>query len=483
MRITLWRYRVFGLALVCLSVINSSCRIQVGYHSETPAPPTVSGVGSSPNSSDTPPPNSDGVTLFQISPLTATIAVSGTTTFIVSGGSAPYAFEVYYGSGSINASSGLYTAPAVRGTSVIKVTDVSGLAAYATIDVTDGPVISPQTLSLAASNSYPFSVSGGKAPYTFSIVTDTSSGSVSSSTGVFTAGASQGQAVIRVTDSAGANSQATVTINSALSISPGTVTVAPDQSKEFTASGGVGSYSFRLLSGNGELNADDGTFQAPSSVGMAVVQVRDALGNSAVAIVTISSPMSASPYVATITKSTSITYTVAGGVAPYSFEVSAEGGSVGLLSGQYTAPSSAGGPHTVTITDSLGQSVQAQVTVAESLDFKVSNVSLPVGGTHNFASVVTGGVGNKTFSVPSSHGSFSSSTYTAPGTPGVYTISVMDSQSPTPNQAQATVTVNPALSMSPASATIAVGNPQAFSAAGGVPPYTYGVDVGAVTSS
>ena len=79
-------------------------------------------------------------------------------------------------------------------------------------------VISPASITVAVSNAQLFTASGGVAPYSYSIFTG--SGSVSLTTGVFTAPGTAGLTTVRVTDASGQTSDAIITVNPALQISP-----------------------------------------------------------------------------------------------------------------------------------------------------------------------------------------------------------------------------------------------------------------------
>ena len=72
---------------------------------------------------------------LQISPVAVTLVVGATCTFSASGGTAPYSFAVVSGSGSIDAKSGLYTAPGTPGSEVIQVQDGQGATSQATATV------------------------------------------------------------------------------------------------------------------------------------------------------------------------------------------------------------------------------------------------------------------------------------------------------------------------------------------------------------
>jgi hypothetical protein len=73
---------------------------------------------------------------LQITPLNATVSVGKTCDFSASGGSPPYIFSVVSGYGSINANSGLYTAPVFPSNDVIQVQDKNGATSQAVATVT-----------------------------------------------------------------------------------------------------------------------------------------------------------------------------------------------------------------------------------------------------------------------------------------------------------------------------------------------------------
>ncbi|MCM2278901.1 MAG: hypothetical protein NDJ89_12570 [Oligoflexia bacterium] len=146
--------------------------------------------------------------------------------------------------------------------------------------------ISPATRLLAVGNSYSFSATGGQTPYVYSILSG--GGSIDAGTGLYTAPGTAGTATVRVTDNTGRASEATVTINPALSLSPPTRTVTANSSYPytFTSSGGASSPSYSMLSGPGSVDPTTGSYTAPSSSASSVLRVTDALGNSATANIT-----------------------------------------------------------------------------------------------------------------------------------------------------------------------------------------------------
>ena len=96
-----------------------------------------------------------------ISPTTATVPANGSTTFSASGGVPPYTYSITSGPGTINAGTGLYTAPASPGVAVIQVKDKQGTTATA--------VANPVTYAVTAVNNTGLLFAGGAAAGNFTI--------------------------------------------------------------------------------------------------------------------------------------------------------------------------------------------------------------------------------------------------------------------------------------------------------------------------
>ncbi len=74
-----------------------------------------------------------------IVPVGASVQQGGTYTFSAEGGLAPYVYEMVGGGGTIDPSSGLYTAPGAPGSATVRVHDALGNASYADVDVLPPP--------------------------------------------------------------------------------------------------------------------------------------------------------------------------------------------------------------------------------------------------------------------------------------------------------------------------------------------------------
>ena len=414
-------------------------------------------------------------TTLLMSPPSIVLAANNTTTFTGTGGTPPFAYSLVSGTGSINASSGLYTAPAAAGSATVRVTDSLGATNTSTVTVNAGLAISPVASTVLINGTINFAESGGVAPFTFSLVSGT--GSISATTGVYTAPAANGSAVIRVTDSLGNMANANLTITTTLVLNPPTISLAVNNTTTFSVTGGTGPFTYSVLSGGGAINSATGLYTAPATSGLATVKVTDSLGATATANVTINPALAISPTSQTTLINSTISFSNSGGVAPYTFSVFSGTGSVNASTGSYLAPVS-NGSAVVRVTDSLGNFASANVTVTTSLSLLPATTTLAVNNTATFTAV--GGTGPFSYSLFSGTGIINSSTgiYTAPAASGSAVVRVTDSLGATAN---ASITINPALTISPTSQTMSINGTLNFSASNGVSPYTYSVFSGTGT--
>ncbi len=152
-----------------------------------------------------------------MSPSAAVILTNATQTFTAAGGclngtncvGGARVFSILSGGGSINSSTGVYTAPNFATVAVIQVADSIGNTQQATVEAVNTLTIIPRSLRLALSSTNVYTALAGTLPYTYSVVSGT--GTVNASTGVYTASLAVGTGTVRVTDAVPNTSDSAVT--------------------------------------------------------------------------------------------------------------------------------------------------------------------------------------------------------------------------------------------------------------------------------
>ncbi|HUO29752.1 MAG TPA: putative Ig domain-containing protein [Bryobacteraceae bacterium] len=390
-----------------------------------------------------------------------------------------------------------------------------------TIIVGTGLIISSSPILPAAAvgDAYTYSLqaAGGTAPYTWAIIAGSAPPGLSlkqdgtlsgtpAANGAFTF-------TIQVVDSAShsANEQMSLTVSPALSITtstlPGAI-VGTAYSQTLAATGGTAPYSWSIAAGalpgglsfsaagviNGTPNAA-GTFTF-------TVQVADSLSVTATKQlqITITGGISITTAAvlpdAAVNESYSQTLSAAGGVAPYTWAVTAGSLPAGLTlsaAGALTGKPSAAGTFqlTVTVMDNAQAAASQQFTLVVANALTITTTALPGGKTgaaYSQTLAATGGVPPYAFSVSTGTlppGISLSSAILAgtPTTPGSYTftIAVTDSASATAAQ-QLTITVGGLVVTTTGSlppAAVGTAYSQTIVAAG-TPPYTWAITSGAL---
>jgi hypothetical protein len=233
------------------------------------------------------------LSVFRIVPAAASLPVSAVFNFSAQNGTPPYLWSVVSGLGSIDAGSGVYTAPAVAGNATIQAADATGATSSATLSIFL-PVgllsINPIGLTMIAGTTFLFSAGGGTPPYTYSKAAGL--GSMDAS-GLYTAPGGAGSAIVRVTDAVLATSDAAVTIVACgvLAISPVLPSVEEGASLDFSGTGGTPGYVYSLpvAGSGGSMVAGHYTAGLVLGSGVDTVRVTDqnGLGASATTTVTV----------------------------------------------------------------------------------------------------------------------------------------------------------------------------------------------------
>jgi len=338
-----------------------------------------------------------------VSPATASTPPRGSASFTATGGSGTgftWALVTNASGGSINATTGAYTAGSVGDvTDVVRAIDSLGNVATASVTVTSGVSISPATAAAPPRGSVSFSPSGGSwSGFSWALVTNASGGSIDAATGIYTAGPTGGVTdVIRVTDSLGNSATASITVTAGVSVSPASASTSPRGSTGFTAAGGSGSFTWSLATNasDGSINATTGAYTAGPTGGVTdVIQATDSLGNTATASVAVTAGVSVSPSSASTTPRGSLSFSATGGSGTgftWSLATNASGGSINATTGAYTAGPTGGVTDVVRVTDSLGNTALRSVTVTAGISISPASATVARKGRLTFSA--TGGSG------------------------------------------------------------------------------------------
>ncbi|MCM0606228.1 MAG: hypothetical protein KA715_09070 [Xanthomonadaceae bacterium] len=408
------------------------------------------------------------------------IPVNTTYTITPATGKPAFNFAITAGIGVVSPATGTnstFTAPAVPGLTDVTVTDALAATKVYTFNVYQPLTYVPTTKNVQVSSGFPFGVSGGIPPYSHIVQSGAASGSIIAGTGAFTATATPGTVVIRVTDSIANTAIATINVYSPLTISPTSFSLMTSTTQSFSGGGGVPPYVYSVFAGGGSIDAA-GLYTAPGVPGAATVRVTDAELNTANASVTITGLLYVPPLVVLAPTNT---YNIAptGGQSPYAFAFTA-GAAGGTLDTPGPAVSSLftaalpTGTRDVTVSDSstpTAQTAVIQLQVNAALGMSCSPLTITTANTSTctasngvpgYTYSVVGGAPNGTVTIDG--------VYTPPATPGTYSVRVTDSYG---NIVNVPITVNAAIAIAPASATIQVAQNQVVTVSGGVSPFVF----------
>ena len=229
----------------------------------------------------------------------------------------------------------------------------------------------PNPSSAAPRQSRSFTASGGSGTgYVWSYVTNSSGGQLNSSSGAYTAGLTPNVIdVLKVTDSQENADIVTVTVTAGVSISPSNPSIPPRGILHMSASGGSGAGFVWTLDASlsGATIGAGGIYTAGSTANVSdVIRVTDSLGNGASATVTVTASVSVSPKSTSLQPKMSQAFSASGGSGTGYIWALASNGSGATLNpstGVYTAGAISGTTDIVQVTDSLGNSASATITV------------------------------------------------------------------------------------------------------------------------
>lgn len=224
-----------------------------------------------------------------LTPSASLVSAGSFINFSTTGGSGSgYIYSIVSGGGSIDSGTGILTTPAAAGFITVRVTDSLGDFDLETIEVYEALSITPTSLVLGVNLQRQFVTTGGYGEISFTV---TMGNGIISSAGLYTATGITGAVEVTATDELGGNAVATITVVSALSISPTSLDLPVSSTAQFSGGGGQTSFSFSLFSGSGTVNSTTGVLTAPATQGSAVVAINDQSSQSAQANVNYIRPV------------------------------------------------------------------------------------------------------------------------------------------------------------------------------------------------
>ena len=423
-----------------------------------------------------------------ISPPIAAVSPRGTLSFTARGGSGhgiQFTLSTNASGGDIDAGTGEYTAGAKANVDdQVTATDDLGNTATAAVHVGAGLLLNPPTASISPNGAVSFTASGGGGGYTFVIRSNGSGGSISSTSGKYTAGArAQTHDIVEVTDQLGNSARADVTVGGPLSLSPNSAQATTGQSISFVAMGGSGTgytYTLSMNGSGGSIDPTTGKYTAGTTNDTVdAVTVTDSLGNQVVVNIAVGAGLAINPAQPTVVPNASLTFTAAGGSkAGYVFSLmsNASGGTIDMTTGAYKAGAKPNVVDVVVVTDSEGATATASVKVGPGLTITPATSSVAPATPVRFT--VSGGSGNGIAFVFTTNASTASidavkGDYVA-GLKGDVTDSVQVSDS-LGNRASAMVSVGHALSVSSSGSTVPPRATMQLLVSGGARDYAFSI--------
>jgi hypothetical protein len=310
-------------------------------------------------------------------------------------------------SGSMITSAGRYTAGITGGVvDTVRVTDSLGNSATQSIHVSPGVTLSAPSSETPPRGTLALSATGGSnAGWAWSLVTNASGGSVSSS-GVYKAGGvGDVNDSVRVTDSLGNTGSLTLQVTKGVSIVAPMNTVDAGSNETLTAVGGSGMgfvWSLSAAPSGGSIT-QAGTYTAGTTPGVTdVVAVVDSLGNSAQQHITVVLPLKVAASATTVAPKGQVTLTASGGSGTgyvWSLPANQSGGTI-TSAGIYTAGSTGSVTDTAQVVDSTGDMASTSISVGPGVSILPLAPDVVPGQTIHFAA--SGGSGGYAWSLPAS---------------------------------------------------------------------------------
>jgi len=422
----------------------------------------------------------------QVTPESVMVTSQGTQKFELSGCPVDHWTATQ---GNIDAN-GFYTAPAGLGTYTVTAVSTAGDQASITVTVANVPVITPANAWLDKGEYVTLNVVGGVPPYNWVATAGMISGSTNSVK--YTAPGASQEVTVTVTDNQGETYEALIYVDLPLRATREEIFLEPGETAKVAVTGGVPPFDWQT--GKGEMqtvrteDAGYNIYTAPRMMGDDSLNIRDRKGNETTVAIHVISIAKVTPYIRYMKREETKSFTMLGGIPPYSAYVVDGDGSINPTSDsqdgkfQFTSGSTANDDVTIEFADSSGQKVQAHAYVERKLLASPMILSVDKNGVHKFT--VTGGTGGFFIVADSGFAEIDAQTgvgtYTAPNRYGEYGLKVVDSS-------DQEITIKAVIersipTISPSIATMTPGETRTFMVSRGAPPYEWAFAGGLVKS-
>ena len=405
---------------------------------------------------------------LNITPARAQVAAGANFQFTADGGTPPYTWSVSNTNvASIDSSRGVLVGSTAGSTKVL-VTDASGSKGSTTDIIITKTTIAPRSGVLAIGQTLPLTASGGTAPYTWSS-SDSGVAVIDSSTGVLT-GVAPGKVQITAMDSNGVEDTSgdISVVDTTLTVQPNTAIIGVGEKVQFSVSGGTPPYSWSTTQSS-VATIDNNGVLIGAGAGNTKVSVTDSIGSSGLSQNIEVRNIRVTPNSGSIQTAETLQLSASGGSAPYQWSVSNPNVASVDASGLLTGLSS--GTVSVTATDAAGASgTSGAFTVEGSGPPQISPRIVYLNIGQRFKLQATGGTPPYSWSTgsPAVVSVDSSGTLIGTGVGSTF-IGLRDSQL----RSDSIFISVKNMRITPATATVAVGQTQTFTVSGGVGPYRW----------
>jgi len=312
-----------------------------------------------------------------LSPQAANLLANSQAEFNVSGGIAPYRWQISSGQlDNSQAAKVTYTAPQATGIYEVNVFDQTGQVKRAIINVGNTLIATPNQFILDYNEEKRFYIIGGEAPYKIS----TTAGTYQQENDIYyyQAPSVDGNYTINITDSEARNAEIKVTVQSKLLVTPNELFLKLGQEAALNISGGYGKY--KVTAKTGEVS--ETSYKAANTAGRDVITISDQAGTVVQVEVLVSrNGFYSSPGKSYILPGKQVKLRGLGGTPPYSWSVKGEG-DLSKNDGErvtFTAPKVAGN-YTVVVKDNSGETTESRVIVYQGeLQFTPESLILEPG--------------------------------------------------------------------------------------------------------